>query len=71
LDELAIKQILIYVSAVIDNTGNYKSFGDTKFIPECNEENFRKFFLSTPYWATHKEDFESIYSRIGKLVFNA
>jgi hypothetical protein len=27
--------------------------------------------LATPYWSAHKEDFENIYSRIGKMVFNA
>ena len=35
-DELIVKQILVYLSAVIDNAGNYKSFGDTKFVPECS-----------------------------------
>ena len=36
VSEQAVSQILIYLSAVIDNAGNYKSFGDTKFIPECS-----------------------------------
>jgi dipeptidyl-peptidase III len=71
VEEEAVNQILVYLSAVIDNAGNYKSFGDSKFIPECSEEDFRKFFLSTPYWSVHAEDFEKIYSRIGKMIFNA
>jgi dipeptidyl-peptidase-3 len=52
-EEVAINQILIYVAAFIDNNGNYKSFGDSKFIPECSEEVFRNFFLATPYWSNH------------------
>lgn len=27
--------------------------------------------MATPYWSTHQADFEKIYSRIGKLIFNA
>lgn len=36
LDETELSQLLVYISAFFDNTGNYKSFGDTKFIPECS-----------------------------------
>ena len=68
---MSVSQILIYISAVIDNAGNYKSFGDTKFIPECSEDIFRKFFLATPHWSANAENFNKIYSRIEKLVFNA
>lgn len=61
----------MYLSAVIDNAGNYKSFGDTKFVPECSEEVFVKFFKSTPYWAKNDVEFDKIYNRIGKMIFNA
>jgi len=27
--------------------------------------------LATPYWSQHAADFQNIYGRIGKLVFNA
>ncbi len=70
-DEVAINQILIYIAAFIDNNGNYKSFGDSKFIPECQEEVFRNFFLATPYWAAHPQEFGHIYDRISKLLFIA
>ena len=36
-EEVATNQILIYIAAFIDNNGNYKSFGDSKFIPETSE----------------------------------
>ena len=32
---------------------------------------FRNFFLATPYWSKNQETFEKIYSRIGKMIFNA
>jgi len=37
IDEQSVNQVLMYLAAVIDNAGNYKSFGDSKFIPECSE----------------------------------
>lgn len=70
-DEVAVNQILIYIAAFIDNNGNYKSFGDSKFIPECSEEVFRNFFLATPYWSANSEQFNSIYNRIGKVIFES
>ena len=57
IDEQAVKQVLIYLAAVINNAGNYHSFGDSKFIPECSEEAFKQFFLATPYWSAHPQQF--------------
>ena len=71
VEEEAVNQVLVYLAAVVDNAGNYKSFGDTKFIPECSEEAFRQFFLSTPYWSANSQQFERIYERVGPSIFNA
>ena len=37
------QSILVYCSAVLNNCGNYKSFGDTKFVPDVDEPTFTKF----------------------------
>ena len=34
---LLLQSLLVYASAVFTNMGNYKSFGDTKFIPELDK----------------------------------
>jgi len=34
---MASPTLLVYASAVFTNMGNYKSFGDTKFIPELDK----------------------------------
>lgn len=70
IDEESLNQILIYIAAVIDNSGNYKSFGDSKFVPECSPQTFQKFFLLTPYWSCHKEEFNKIYDLIRTQVFH-
>ena len=33
-------KFLAYSAAVFNNCGNYRSFGDTKFVPQIKEENF-------------------------------
>jgi len=33
---------LAYSAAVFQNCGNYKAFGDTKFVPELPQEEFHK-----------------------------
>jgi len=53
----------------LENAGNFKSFGDSKFIPECTQEVFVNFWKCAPYWSNHAEEFEKIWSRIGKYIF--
>ncbi|CCK72484.1 dipeptidyl-peptidase III KNAG_0K01190 [Huiozyma naganishii CBS 8797] len=36
----AVKLYLEYVSQFLSNLGNYKSFGDSKFIPRCSEDTW-------------------------------
>ncbi|CCF57093.1 hypothetical protein KAFR_0C00980 [Kazachstania africana CBS 2517] len=42
LEENEAEYYLDYVSQFLSNLGNYKSFGDSKFIPRCSEESFYK-----------------------------
>lgn len=55
----------------MENAGNFKSFGDSKFIPEVSKEVFAKFWRSTPYWSSHEEDFNKIWERIETYIFTA
>ena len=41
LSESEWKQLLAYSAAVFQNCGNFKSFGDTKFVPEIHPSVFR------------------------------
>jgi dipeptidyl-peptidase-3 len=38
-----IRKIYVYIAAFLQNCGNFKSFGDTKFIPEIPKERFWEF----------------------------
>lgn len=39
-------QALMYAAAFYGNLGNYKSFGDTKFVPELPAEKMRQFLMA-------------------------
>jgi dipeptidyl-peptidase-3 len=41
LTESEWAQMLAYSAAVFQNCGNYKSFGDTKFVPELSPDAFK------------------------------
>lgn len=36
LSEQEVNQIIMYTASFLENAGNYKSFGDSKFVPECS-----------------------------------
>ncbi|KAL2757529.1 hypothetical protein ACRALDRAFT_1028798 [Sodiomyces alcalophilus JCM 7366] len=40
IDETQLTQFLEYAAQFLGNSGNYKSFGDAKFIPRCDESTF-------------------------------
>jgi len=61
----------VYCSAVLNNCGNYKSFGDTKFVPDVSEETFTKFLTvsnnyKNPYY---KKIINELWSDIKLEVF--
>ena len=46
-------QFMAYSSAVFNNCGNFRSFGDTKFVPELDNAAFKKIFESSSAFETH------------------
>lgn len=45
--EEEIDKIMIYCATFFSSMGNYKSFGDTKFVPQVPLDRFRQFLLSS------------------------
>lgn len=48
---LSLQNFLIYAAAFYGNLGNYKSFGDTKFIPDLPKVSL---FLYSTYFCISK-----------------
>lgn len=47
-------QFIAYSAAVFNNCGNYRSFGDTKFVPELTPEKFWEVVQASRNYSTHK-----------------
>ena len=60
---------MAYSSAVFNNCGNFRSFGDTKFVPELDSEAFVKIFKSSAAYTTHQDVIDNIWSRISHEVY--
>lgn len=63
------RQMLAYSAAVFQNCGNYKSFGDTKFVPELGPDSFKKIVRSSENYEAHKEVLETILEKIELEVY--
>jgi dipeptidyl-peptidase-3 len=61
--------MLAYSAAVFQNCGNYKSFGDTKFVPELSPESFRKIVQASEGYKQNGVLLEKILDRIQFEVF--
>jgi dipeptidyl-peptidase-3 len=61
--------LLAYSAAVFQNCGNYRAFGDSKFVPEIPPEDFKHALNRSECYKTHSEVIENIWARIEKEVY--
>ncbi|KAM3144829.1 hypothetical protein pb186bvf_003138 [Paramecium bursaria] len=59
-----VDSLFVYIAAFFQNCGNYKSFGDTKFIPDIDEQLFEKFVKLTKAYSEEKETFDQIWNLV-------
>lgn len=64
------QKILAFSAGVFQNCGNYKSFGDTKFVPDVTEKTFEKFVQSSKVYEIHKALIDDIWLAIRQHVFD-
>ncbi len=53
VDEQGLSAFLQYAAQFLGNSGNYKSFGDSKFLPRCDESVFAALASTSPEAETH------------------
>lgn len=68
-EEAKYRQLLAYSAAVFQNCGNYKAFGDSKFVPELAPEEFRTVLEKSEAHKTHGEVIVSLWDSIEKEVY--
>ncbi|XP_055952448.1 dipeptidyl peptidase 3-like isoform X1 [Argiope bruennichi] len=61
---------LIYTCGILSNMGNYKGFGDTKFIPNLAKDKFGKLVLSSRFAATYDEYAPKLLSECLKKIYS-
>ncbi|KAJ4418499.1 hypothetical protein N0V85_001408 [Neurospora sp. IMI 360204] len=53
VDEAGLNAFLQYAAQFLGNSGNYKSFGDSKFVPRCDEKVFASLASTSPEAEKH------------------
>ncbi|GAB1311278.1 Dipeptidyl peptidase 3 [Madurella fahalii] len=53
VDEQGLTAFLQYAAQFLGNSGNYKSFGDSKFVPRCDESVFASLASTSPEAEKH------------------
>jgi dipeptidyl-peptidase-3 len=60
---------MVYSAAVFNNCGNYKSFGDTKFVPQISEARFETIIKTCKAYAGYAEQMDNIWAHIKREVY--
>jgi dipeptidyl-peptidase-3 len=63
------EKLTAYSAAFYQNCSNFRSFGDTKFVPEFGPAKFKQMMELSPAYSAHKDLFDSIFSKVEKEMF--
>ncbi|XP_017782007.1 PREDICTED: dipeptidyl peptidase 3 [Nicrophorus vespilloides] len=66
LTEDEVTALLIYTAGVFSNSGNYKSFGDSKIIPGLEKDKFEVVLKQSPVW----DELKSIWEQLNKSLYD-
>ena len=53
LGQEVLDKAFIFIANFLGNCGNYKSFGDSKFVPDIDSSQLENLFLMSLYWRDH------------------
>nr|XP_060614608.1 dipeptidyl peptidase 3 [Anolis sagrei ordinatus] len=70
LSDEEYQAFLVYAAAVYANMGNYKSFGDTKFVPNLPKEKLKQLVWKSQAFKDHPEEMEALWGQCGDLMFS-
>ncbi|XP_076131405.1 dipeptidyl peptidase 3 isoform X1 [Alosa pseudoharengus] len=62
--------VLVYAAGFYANMGNYKSFGDTKFIPNLPKEKLKALVWQSKAFKENPAEMESLWNSCSKLLFS-
>ncbi|KAL2094818.1 hypothetical protein ACEWY4_009537 [Coilia grayii] len=62
--------VLVYAAGFYANMGNYKSFGDTKFIPNLPKEKLKALVWQSKAFMDSPKEMESLWNNCSHLLFS-
>lgn len=62
--------LLVYAAGVYANMGNYKSFGDTKFIPNLPKEKLKALVWQSQAFQDNPSEMEALWSSCGDRMYS-
>ncbi|KAK3745455.1 hypothetical protein RRG08_046114 [Elysia crispata] len=65
-----VKAFLIYAAAFYCNMGNYKSFGDTKFVPNVDKEKVERLIKSSKAFQENNTLLQSLWDLVKERMFS-
>ncbi|XP_064489550.1 dipeptidyl peptidase 3-like isoform X2 [Ornithodoros turicata] len=70
ITEDEFKALLVYASAFYSNMGNYKGFGDNKFIPGLPKEKLHKLLTQSEAWKQDPTKMQFLWAEAGDLLYS-
>uniref|UniRef100_A0A8C8X463 Dipeptidyl peptidase 3 n=1 Tax=Panthera leo TaxID=9689 RepID=A0A8C8X463_PANLE len=70
LTEEEYQAFLVYAAGIYSNMGNYKSFGDTKFVPNLPKEKLEHVILGSKAAQQNPAEVRSLWQTCGELMFS-
>lgn len=61
---------LVYAAGVYSNMGNYKSFGDTKFVPNLPQEKLKELVWQSKAFEKNPDEMERLWQVCGDRMFS-
>ncbi|KAF8771744.1 Dipeptidyl peptidase 3 like protein [Argiope bruennichi] len=70
VNEDEFMSFLVYTCGIFASFGNYKGFGDTKFIPDLEKEKFEKIIRASKFAECQPQDVEILLSRCLESIYS-
>ncbi|XP_071446731.1 dipeptidyl peptidase 3 [Hetaerina americana] len=70
LTEDEYRAILVYTSGIFTNSGNYKGFGDTKFIPGLPKEKFEAFIFKIDECCDGSNGIRRAWNKVSEAMYS-
>lgn len=65
-----MQALLVYAAGILTHCANYKSFGDTKFVPAASEQSFATVVKQSVAYQTSPAVVDALWKRVRPAIFS-